>query len=254
AFGDRPTVFKAGRHGFGPTTARLIAAQGYKVDCSLLPHNDLRGDGGPNFRRVPDQPHWLDAAAGLLEVPATTGFIGSVRGAGPLVSWMFDSPSAGRLRLPGLLSRSGLVTRSRLTPEGVPPGEQCRLIDTMVRSGRRTFSLVYHSPSLAPGNTPYVRDEADLARFLASIEQVLTHFRDVIGGRFTTLTGVHTRMSGGPDEGAEHRPPSVSPQKPVRLAAHAATSRTGPSREGQLPVEGAAAAAGAAAAGRGARG
>jgi hypothetical protein len=201
AFGSRPTVFKAGRHGFGPNTARVVSELGYLVDCSLLPHNDLRADGGPDFRRVPDQPYWLEHAPGLLEVPATTGFIGRAPGLGQSFSWMFDTPAAARLHIPGVLSRSGWVARSRLTPEGVPAAEQCRLLDTLVAGGRRTFSLVYHSPSLAPGNTPYVRSEADLHRFLATIEDVLTHFRDVIGGRFTTLTEVHARMraAGTPD-------------------------------------------------------
>jgi hypothetical protein len=248
AFGRRPTVFKAGRHGFGANTARVIADLGYRVDCSLLPHHDLRADGGPDFRGVPDQPHWLEQAAGLLEVPATTGFIGRAPALGGTFSWMFDTAAAARLRLPGMLSKSGWVARSRLTPEGVPADEQRRLLDTLVRSGRRTFSLVYHSPSLAPGNTPYVRSEADLHRFLATIEDVLTHFRDVIGGRFTTLTGVHARMSGGPGAGTQfHAPPASGPDA-VRLKQADPQPDAGP--RAQFPV----AAAGAAAAGRGARG
>jgi uncharacterized protein Usg len=249
AFGDRPTIFKAGRHGFGPSTARAIAALGYKIDCSLLPHNDLRGDGGPDFRRVRDQPHWIDEAAGLLEIPATTGFVGRVPGLGPHVSWMFDSPRAAGLRIPGLLGRSRIVSRSRLTPEGVPPQEQCRLLDSLLGQGHRTFSLVYHSPSLAPGNTPYVKDEADLARFLASIEEVLTYFRDVIGGRFTTLSAVHARMSGGPGEGTQHQVPPAVARARVRQLPRTATAA--PSADDQRAPEGA---AGAAATGRGARG
>ena len=75
---------------------------------------------------------------------------------------------------PGLLARSGLVARSRLTPEGVSADEQCRLIEAMAARGHRTFSLVYHSPSLAPGHTPYVRTAIELAAFLSALEQVLT--------------------------------------------------------------------------------
>ena len=57
----------------------------------------------------------------------------------------------------------------------------------MAARGHRLFSLTYHSPSLEPGHTPYVRSEADLDRFLGAIEQVLAFFRDEMGGRFTTL-------------------------------------------------------------------
>ena len=144
-----------------------------------MPHTDFSGDGGPDFRGRPDRPHWLPE--GLLEVPLTVGFLGALPGLGEKAGWLFDSANAGRLRIPGVLARAGLVARARLTPEGTPAGEQCRLIAAMAARGHRTFSLTYHSPSLEPGHTPYVRDGADLARFLGSIEQVLTFFRDDAG-------------------------------------------------------------------------
>jgi hypothetical protein len=177
------------RYGYGPSTGKALAELGYRVDCSFVPHTDLSGDGGPDYRGVPDAPHWLDN--GLLEVPLTVGFLGAMPGLGEKAGWLFDSPGAERLHIPGVLARTGLVARSRLTPEGTPAAEQCRLIETMARRGHRLFSLTYHSPSLAAGHTPYVRDEAELARFLGAIEQVLTFFRDELGGRFTTLSQVY---------------------------------------------------------------
>ena len=195
AFGERPQAFKAGRYGFGPNTRQVLIDLGYEVDCSFVPHTDLSGDGGPDFRGVPDRPHWLDEGRGLLEIPLTVGYLGALPGLGAKADWLFDSPRAGRLRVPGLLARTGLVARSRLTPEGTPPDEQCRLIEAMAARGHSLFSLTYHSPSLAPGHTPYVKDEADLAAFLVSIEQVLTFFRDRMGGRFTTLSKVRAGYS-----------------------------------------------------------
>jgi len=195
AFDERPTVFKAGRYGFGPHTARVLTELGYRVDCSRLPHTDLTADDGPNFRGTPTDPYWLDHPGGLLEVPLSIGFFGAAAAIGPRLDWLFDSPAAARLRLPGMLARSGLVARSRLTPEGVPEAEQCRLIEAMVARGHRTFSLTYHSPSLEPGHTPYVRDQADLDAFLASLQTVLAFFRDRIGGRFTTLGRLHEDMA-----------------------------------------------------------
>jgi hypothetical protein len=189
SFGVRPAAFKAGRYGYGPSTGKALADLGYQVDCSFVPHTDLSGDGGPDFRGVPDRPHWLDN--GLLEVPLTVGFLGAMPGLGEMAAWLFDSPGAERLRVPGVLARAGLVARSRLTPEGTPAAEQCNLLEAMARRGHNIFSLTYHSPSLEPGHTPYVRDEAGLARFLGDIERVLTFFRDGMGGRFTTLSQVH---------------------------------------------------------------
>jgi hypothetical protein len=193
AFGARPTIFKAGRYGFGPNTARVLADLGYLVDCSFVPHTDLSADGGPDFRGVPDGPHWLPE--GLLEVPLSVGYLGALPKLGEKVSWLFDNERAAGLRIPGLLARSGLVARSRLTPEGTSAAEQCRLIEAMARRGHRIFSLTYHSPSLEPGHTPYVRTAADLDRFLGDIETVLAWFRDSFGGNFTTLGQVHADMA-----------------------------------------------------------
>ncbi|WP_129792804.1 polysaccharide deacetylase family protein [Sphingosinicella sp. CPCC 101087] len=205
AFGEAPTIFKAGRHGFGPHTAAFLAELGYKVDCSRLPYVDLRHDGGPDHRRAPAYPYWLDRPGGLLEVPPTVGFFGAAAGLAPRFGGLFDSRAAERLHLPGLLARAGLAARSRLTPEGVSADEQCRLIAAMARRGHRTFSLVYHSPSLQPGHTPYVRTEADLAAFLTTLEKVLLFFRDRMGGRFTTISQVYRDYSAARQRGAADR-------------------------------------------------
>jgi hypothetical protein len=189
-FGERPTVFKAGRYGLGPNTVQVLGELGYQVDCSIVPHTDFSADGGPDFRGAPDVPHWLDERQGLLEVPLSVGYFGAMAGLGPKANWLFDHRGAERLKLPGVLARAGLVARARLTPEGTPAAEQCRLIEAMAARGHRIFSLTYHSPSLEPGHTPYVKDEADLARFLADIETVLAFFQNEMGGRFTTLSRV----------------------------------------------------------------
>ena len=64
--------------------------------------------------------------------------------------------------------------------------EQRRLTRALLRKGHRVFSFAYHSPSLAPGNTPYVRTEADLRGFLGRIEQYLEFFTGEVGGRAAT--------------------------------------------------------------------
>jgi hypothetical protein len=187
-FGARPTVFKAGRYGFGRSTAAAIAELGYEVDCSFVPHASFTGDGGPSYHGTPDRPFWLDAERRLLEVPMTSGFIGAFGALGGRLPALFDSPHTRRLRVPGLLARTGLVARSALTPEGVSAAEQIRLIKALIGRGHRFFTLSYHSPSLSPGNTPYVRSDAELAAFLQRIETVLRVFAEELDGEFTTLS------------------------------------------------------------------
>lgn len=194
-FGERPAVFRAGRYGFGPNTGRVLAELGYKVDCSFVPHSDFSADGGPSFVGRPDRPHWLDEGRGLLEIPLTVGFVGAAAGLGRRVGGLFGKPAAARWRIPAVLAKSGLMDRIRLSPEGVSAEDQCRLLAALARRGHRLFSLTYHSPSLEPGHTPYVRDEGELAAFLATIEQVLSYFRDELGGTFTTPSRVHADWS-----------------------------------------------------------
>ncbi len=190
AFSMTPTIFKAGRYGFGSAIRDIIADLGYTVDCSHVPHTSFQSDGGPDFRGVPDQPHWLDDKKTLLEIPLSVGFFGALAGMGRHISGLFDNCQAERLRLPGIFGRTGMLSRSRLTPEGVDADEQCQLLKAMVAQGQRTFTLTYHSPSLMPGHTPYVRNDKDLAQFLDSIRTVLGYFRDELGGEFTTLTQI----------------------------------------------------------------
>jgi hypothetical protein len=101
---------------------------------------------------------------------------------------LFNNAHTRRLRVPGLLARTGLVARSSLTPEGISAEEQIRLIKALIGRGHSFFTLCYHSPSLAPGNTPYVRSKAELHDFLARIETVVRAFAEELNGEFTTLT------------------------------------------------------------------
>jgi hypothetical protein len=194
AFGERPRIFKAGRSGIGPNTIELLRDSGYVIDCSFVPHTSFRADGGPSFIGLQDQPFWMDEARTFLEVPLTKGFSGMMAGMfPPSLAGMFDAEWATRLRVMGILSRLNLIERATLSPEGITAAEQIRLIRSMLARGKKVFSLTYHSPSLVPGHTPYVRSEEDLQEFLYRIERVLTVFRDDIGGTFTTLDEVRKK-------------------------------------------------------------
>ena len=52
-----------------------------------------------------------------------------------------------------------------LTPEGTGADEAVAAIDRLVADRVPVLSLSFHSPSLEPGHTPYVRDAADLRTF-----------------------------------------------------------------------------------------
>jgi hypothetical protein len=187
--GVQPRIYKAGRYGFGLATPGILAELGYEIDASVLPGTNLRGQLGPDFSKCPAHPYWFGADPALLEVPLSIGYTGLLSGLSgfPAVARSLTSnPFLTRLHLPGVLAHLHLLDRIVLTPEGVTFEEQRRLTRAMLRRGYRVFSLVYHSPSLAPGNTPYVRNAADLRVFLRRIEQYLEFFMDEVGGRPAT--------------------------------------------------------------------
>ncbi|MEM7223677.1 MAG: polysaccharide deacetylase family protein [Pseudomonadota bacterium] len=193
-FGNRPTVYKAGRYGAGPATGKLLEALGYQVDLSVVPFTSFAADGGPDFRGHGLQPYWFGAERNLLEIPFSCGYHGHLAGAGPWLYPLVTKPPLLKMRLPGILARLGLLERIRLTPEGSNLDEHLRLTDWLVGQGCRVFSIAYHSPSLAPGNTPYVKDETALGRFLDILDRYLGHFVKELGGRPSTPSALYRRL------------------------------------------------------------
>ena len=182
-FGTRPQVYKAGRYGVGPATARLLEDLGYLIDASVVPHTRFTEDGGPDFTGAGFHPSWFGSAGDRLEIPLTCGFCGLLRGFGPSLFPRISGAGGMRLRVPGLFARSGLLERIRLTPEGVDLAANLRLARSLYRQGCRVFSFTYHSPSLVPGMTPYVCDDDELRRFLDLMDRFFGIFREELGGR-----------------------------------------------------------------------
>ncbi|MFM5955198.1 MAG: polysaccharide deacetylase family protein [Novosphingobium sp.] len=158
AIGAPPLIYRAGRYGVGPSTARILSEGGIAIDSSVRATFDYSNGGGPNFRDFPVRPYWIDRQAGLMELPLTTVYWGLLRQIG---QWLHAS--LWRVpRLRGALARVGLLERIPLTPEGVTIDEALRGIDIAIDEGLPVLVFSFHSPSLAPGYTPYVRSEDDL--------------------------------------------------------------------------------------------
>src|SRR3546814_1348687 len=119
---------------------------------------DCRGQQGPDFDHLPLVPYWTGPERRLIELPLSTTFIGHLRSFGRPVYKLAQhfGPVAGAL------SRFDMLTRVALTPEGIPARDAIAAIDRMLDDGIRVLNLSFHSPSLEPGYTPYVRDAADL--------------------------------------------------------------------------------------------
>ncbi|MDK2762002.1 MAG: polysaccharide deacetylase family protein [Sphingopyxis sp.] len=169
-FAVAPTAYRAGRYGLGPETATMLAELGFRCDTSVRAGFDYRAGHGPNYRDAPLKPWWVRTRHGaVLEVPVTTVFAGLFGSAG---RWLYHRTSSNSH---AALARLGLVERIALTPEGIPAEKACDAIDIAVEARLPVLTFSFHSPSLQPGNTPYVRSDADLALFYRWWDTVLNH-------------------------------------------------------------------------------
>jgi glycosyltransferase involved in cell wall biosynthesis len=179
AFGEAPRIYRTGRFGAGPRTADILKALGYAADSSVTPCWPPEGMARPWLSA---QPYWADREQRLMEIPVSAALVGRLSRATPLAPLVFH-PQAQRCHVSGAMSRLGLMERIRLSPEGMTIGEAKRLTRHMLAEGHRAFVLTYHSPSLVPGNTPYVRTQEDLVRFLAWLDEFYAFFTGEAGGR-----------------------------------------------------------------------
>ncbi|MCX7283161.1 MAG: polysaccharide deacetylase family protein [Novosphingobium sp.] len=171
AFGVGPAIYRAGRYGVGPNTAAILSECGIAIDTSVRTNFDYSSNGGPDFHLHPLRPWWIDKRSGLMELPLTTVFAGRLARLGKnLYPLLWRVP-----RMRGVLSRLGLLERISLTPEGITLQEAVRGIDVALDLGLPMLVLSFHSPSLAPGHTPYVRNEDDLDRFYDWWRGVFAH-------------------------------------------------------------------------------
>lgn len=170
-FGHRPIAYRAGRYGVGPNSARLLEAAGFRLDTSVRSRFDYSHQHGPDFHGLPQNPYWAGPTRSLVELPLSTAFVGLLRGGGERLYRRAQAMGP----LAGALSRARMLSRVPLTPEGVPAQEAIVAIDALIEEGVRVLNFSFHSPTLAPCHTPYVRDESDRAAFYDWWDRVLAH-------------------------------------------------------------------------------
>jgi hypothetical protein len=181
AIGRRPRIYRAGRYGLGPATLALLAARGYRIDSSMRARYDYRAADGPDFGAIGNHAFRTGPADAIIELPLTTVFTGAVRAGGERLYRLLGRVPHGR----GAFARAGLLSRVALTPEDMPLDDALEAVRIAVGEGVRVLNFSFHSPSLVPGHTPYVRDAVDLAAFHGWWQTVLA-LLDKLGVRSAT--------------------------------------------------------------------
>lgn len=188
-FDTKPVTYKAGRYGLGPNTANILSQLGFKIDLSSCPPIDYSPSMGPNYTFSQTKPFWFGEDDKLLEIPGTGAFVGW--GGSHMESLYKSAEKYPQLRLAGILSRLGVVDRLRLSPEGYSVEEQIKLTNNLLSAGVRVFSWSFHSPSLTPGMTNYVKTDAELIKFLDSFRRYFDYFFNEINGASSTPTNIY---------------------------------------------------------------
>jgi hypothetical protein len=195
--GIRPSSYKAGRYGLGRSTVRILQRLGFDIDISINPLMNFSGESGPDFEAFDARPFLFGRERRLLEVPCTHGFAGFARGAGLALHNAAGRGMLRQLRAIGILSRSGALNKIMLSPETSTLDEMKSVTRALLQDGVRTFTLSFHSPSVEPGHTPYVRTQADLRQFFERIESYCDFFLASLGGRPGTIEEFRSRLLPG---------------------------------------------------------
>tara|TARA_R110002049_G_scaffold285698_2_gene466856 strand:+ start:79685 stop:80686 length:1002 start_codon:yes stop_codon:yes gene_type:complete len=184
-YGRRPTSFRAGRYGLDAEGAKILADLGYLVDSSVLPYANYQPESGPDFRHAPLTPYHVgtvdllqpmlpheEMPHALLEVPVTAGFTHRwFEVASRLHRAAHVQPLRG-MRAVGVLDRLGIATKVKLSPEQASAGQMKKLIHACLDRTHPVLVLMFHSSSLVPGFSPYVKSEDELNQFLDRLEEV----------------------------------------------------------------------------------
>ena len=197
-FGARPLTYLAGRYGNGGNSASILEELGYEVDISIAPPINYSSDGGPDYSSYTAEPFWFGRERKLLGLPGAGSYAGWLKGAGTPFYRLITHPGLSWARLPGITSRLRAFERIRLSPEDYTLAEMQRLTRSMLADGQRIFVFSFHSPSVEPGHTPYVRDESDLRRFLGKTRDYFAWFMRELNGRILTPLEIRRDLLAAP--------------------------------------------------------
>jgi hypothetical protein len=190
-FGVKMVSHRAGRWSVNAAYLKLLADQGYLVDCSVTPHvswRHVKGDpaqsGGTDFSAFPDRPYFVDlnqpGRAGnsdLLELPVT--IVPSARNLLRAIGGVFP-----RLSMPGRAWNRFFPPVSWLRPNGRNLRQMQGILAHVLRERRPYAEFMLHSSELMPGGSPTFRSSEAIEALYRQLEQLFA----VAGERFVGMT------------------------------------------------------------------
>jgi hypothetical protein len=185
-FGFAPLSFRSGRFGYNNTVARNLSRLGYKIDTSITPYTDWSTSHGPDFTRFSPRPFrfssndaFQEAPDGnLIEVPATVGFLQADFDRNSLLFHTLTRTPLRHLKLAAVLKGLKMLNKVWLSPELTSGRSMINLVKRMTTEGYHIFNMMFHSPSLKAGLTPFTRTKADEKQLFQRLREFLIFARE----------------------------------------------------------------------------
>ena len=187
-FGVKMISHRAGRWSMNEVYARVLAAQGYRADCSVTPHVSWRrtrgnpeGKGGTDFSGFPEEAYRVDLEdisrpgdSSLLEVPMTV-----MQASGPTRT-IGERLTHGTL--PSRVWNRLFPPRHWLQPNGRNLSPMLRILDRALRERRRYVEFTLHSSEFMPGGSPTFRTTESIENLYRDLEQLFSRAAKSFGG------------------------------------------------------------------------
>jgi len=201
AFGTAPVSFRAGRWGYSAEVAHNLIRLGFKVDSSVSPYMDWSKKFGPDFSQTELKSYYLEVDEvfpgtyhePLLEIPATISYLQKNTELANRIYHYVNRGKLKQLHLLGLLNKLKLINRVWLSPETQTTEEMITLAGRLLKTKPRLLNLVFHSPTLQIGSTPFVRSQTERVQFFNRLRSILRFLTDS-GVKTTTLNEAYQEM------------------------------------------------------------
>ena len=152
--GITPVTHRAGRWAMNRTYFELLKKYGYRVDCSVTPHEDWSSNegatekgAGSDYTDRPEQAYWIDGDRTLLEVPLTVRRMHK----------LFLPEQMTPRKMAGSIKRMVCGDTIWLRPGQSSAKQMYCLIDRVSVSADEYLMFMLHSSELMPGGSPRFR-------------------------------------------------------------------------------------------------
>ena len=183
AFGTKPKSFRSGRWGINEYLIKLLSEEGYTTDSSVHPYY---ADSTFSYHDAPDTPYWPDfnnfkkpgSQRQIFEIPVTAGYSRHNFGFWNKLHLKLSSTPFRYFHPIGILWKLGLMRKIQLSPELADIDNMISLIKAALKEDHKVIHMYFHSSSLLPGKTPYVRNSSDEGIFYDRIQQVFEYLKE----------------------------------------------------------------------------